>query len=128
MVENSVDLRRERSRRLLGNRYRAELLQALSASGDVGVCLSELASENATTASVYQSPVTALIGMQLVAKLPKSPGDRRQRYARCGDLGLWSTLEQVVEHLSGYSRGSGTSLEGGLMPPGGHGAHPGARG
>ena len=122
MLEIPAELRRERSRRVLGNRYRAELLQALEASGDRGVCLSELAAENATTASVYQAPVTALIGLALVVKLPKTLGDRRQLYARCGDPGLWLSLGQVVECLSGYSP------DGGRTPPGGHAAHPGARG
>ena len=122
MVEVAAELRRERSRRVLGNRYRAELIGALAASGDAGVCLSELASQNATTASVYHAPVTALLGLELVAKLPKSPGDRRQRYARTGDAGLWRGLGQVVERLNGYSPDSG------LTPPGGHSANLGARG
>ena len=128
MVKNPVDLRRERSRCVLGNRYRAELIRALSASGDRGVCLSELALANATTASVYHAPVTALIGLDLVVKLPKPPGDRRQLYARAGDAALWRTLGHVVERLNGYPPGSGKSLEGGLMPPGGRAAHRGARG
>lgn len=122
MVEVAEEVRRERSRRVLGNRYRAELLRALSASGDLGVCLSELASENATTASVYHAPVTALIGLELAIKLPKTPGDRRQRYARSGDPALWRALGQVVERLNGYSPDSGRT------PPGGLGARPGARG
>lgn len=128
MVQISVELGRERSRRLLGNRYRAELLRALSASGDAGVCLSELASENATTASVYQGSVAALIGLDLAVKLPRAPGDRRQLYARTGDTALWRSLDQVVERLSGYLPGSGKSPDGGQMPPSGRGAHGDARG
>lgn len=95
-----ADLLRIRSRLLLGNRYRAELILALAQAGESGVCLGELAVARSASANVYLAPVRALIEARLVEKLPDVPGDRRRWYRRRGDAATWASLGDMVEHLN----------------------------
>jgi hypothetical protein len=90
---------RARSAAVFGNRYRAELLAALAEAGERGVCLSELAASSGAPASAYHGQMRALMGQDLVEKMPAAVGDRRRHYRRCGDAALWEALAGTVAAL-----------------------------
>lgn len=92
---------RELSGAVFGNRYRAELLAALAAAGERGVCLGDLAAVSGAPASVYHPQLRGLTDQGLVEKLPAVAGERRRHYRRCGNPALWAALADVVEHLDG---------------------------
>jgi DNA-binding transcriptional ArsR family regulator len=100
---------RARSAAVFGNRHRAELLAALAAAGERGVCLGELADSLGMPASVYHAQMRALLGQGLVEKLPIVVGDRRRHYRRCGDTALWGALAAAAAALGAGGPGAGAA-------------------
>jgi DNA-binding MarR family transcriptional regulator len=97
-MADAEELRRL-SAAVFGNRYRAELLQALARAGDRGVCLGELARERGVGASVYHAPVRALVAQGLAEQVPVQAGERRRWYRGCAGGQMWQLLATVVECL-----------------------------
>ncbi|MFC1421280.1 hypothetical protein [Streptacidiphilus cavernicola] len=90
---------RQLSAGVFGNRYRAELIAALAAAGDRGICLSDLARARRVPASVYHPPVRTLIALGLVERLAPAAGDRRRWYRSCGSTHTWHSLAATVARL-----------------------------
>ncbi|MGW1163461.1 hypothetical protein ACWD5Q_30335 [Streptomyces sp. NPDC002513] len=97
-MQRAEELRRL-SAGVFGNRYRAELIAALAAAGDQGVCLGDLAMDRQVPASVYLPPVHTLITLGLVQRVPPATGQRRRFYRRCGSAQAWQSLAATVARL-----------------------------
>lgn len=105
MNQSGLERLRERSRLVLGNRYRAELMIALAGADEHGVCLGELAQSRRVPANVYQAPMKALLQARLAKRLPHMAGDRRRWYGRDGDARLWTALAEALGLLGGGEHG-----------------------
>lgn len=88
---------RRASAAVFGNRYRAELLAALVAAGDRGVCLAELAVGQRVPASVYHAPMQKLVRAGLVERAEPVAGERRRWYRLRGEAAVWRPLGQFLE-------------------------------
>jgi hypothetical protein len=98
MQDDAQELRRL-SAGVFGNRYRAELIAALAAAGDNGVCLGDLALARQVPGSVYQPPLRTLIALGLVERIAPTPGERRRWYRSCGSTQAWHSLASTVARL-----------------------------
>ncbi|MFF9457284.1 hypothetical protein [Streptomyces flaveolus] len=103
MSQQDVGRLREVSVRVFGNRYRAELMWALAAADEQGVCLGDLAAARNAPASVYQAPIRALVEAGLAERLPRAPGERRRWYRRSDNETLWQCLEGLLSCLAEQS-------------------------
>jgi len=97
-MQHAEELRRL-SAGIFGNRYRAELIAALAAAGDDGVCLGDLALTQQVPASVYLPPARALITLGLAERIPPVAGERRRWYRRRGSAQAWQSLAATVARL-----------------------------
>ncbi|MEY2244831.1 hypothetical protein AB8A21_18275 [Streptomyces sp. BF23-18] len=100
MSQEVLERLREASVLVFGNRYRAELMLALASAGGRGVCLGDLAMARQVQASVYHSPMRALVEAGLARKLPRTAGERRRWYRRSDDDALWQCLEDLLSRLA----------------------------
>ncbi|TQJ37994.1 hypothetical protein FBY34_8168 [Streptomyces sp. SLBN-115] len=103
MSQEALERLREASVRVFGNRYRAELMGALAAADEQGVCLGDLAATRNAPASVYQAPIRALVEAGLAERLPRTPGERRRWYRRSDNDALWQCLEGLLSCLAEQS-------------------------
>ena len=103
MSQEALERLREASVRVFGNRYRAELMGALAAADEQGVCLGDLAAARNAPASVYQAPIRALVEAGLAERLPRTPGERRRSNRRSDNDALWQCLEGLLSCLAEQS-------------------------
>jgi DNA-binding MarR family transcriptional regulator len=89
---------RRLSSAVFGNRYRFELLAALVAAGDGGVCVTTLAASGGAASSVYYPPLKQLVDAGLVRRLDPPPGERRVHYV-VTDNAAWTGLRQMMQDL-----------------------------
>lgn len=97
-MQHAEELRRL-SAGIFGNRYRAELIAALAAAGEGGVCLGDLALTQQVSASVYLPPARTLIALGLAERIPPRTGERRRWYRSCGSAQAWQSLAATVARL-----------------------------
>ncbi len=67
------------SRAMFGHRYRLELLAELAAAGEQGSCVSDMAFDHGTKASVFYPPLRDLQSLGMVTKR-RDPGQGRRVY------------------------------------------------
>lgn len=89
---------RRLSSAVFGNRYRLELLAALVAAEDEGICVTTLAAGGGTATSVYYPPLKQLVDVGLVRRVDPPPGERRVHYATT-DNAAWTGLRQMMQDL-----------------------------
>jgi hypothetical protein len=99
LIMVSREAGRRASAAVFGNRYRAELLAALVAAGESGVCLTELATAQRAPASVYHAPMQALVRAGLAERTAPTAGERRRWYRLRGEAAVWRSLGQFLEGL-----------------------------
>ncbi|MER7179505.1 hypothetical protein ABT404_08470 [Streptomyces hyaluromycini] len=107
-MQRAEELRRL-SAGVFGNRYRAELIAALAAAGDDGVCLGDLALSKRVTSSVYLPSAHALIALGLAERLPPRAGERRRWYRRRGSAQAWQSLAATVARLEEHHTPAGAA-------------------
>jgi DNA-binding IclR family transcriptional regulator len=83
---------------VFGNSHRLELLLALTAAGEEGICVKDLADSCAVATSVFHAPLQALIAAGLVARRSARGHNRRVFYAFT-DVGAWTRLPELVHDL-----------------------------
>jgi hypothetical protein len=96
---------------VFGNRHRLELLLALAAAGDGGVCVKDLADSCGVATSVFHAPLRALIAAGLVQRRGELGHNRRVFYAFT-DVGAWTRLPQLVQDLDPAVAGRSAGEEG----------------
>ncbi|WP_084599804.1 hypothetical protein [Actinoplanes subtropicus] len=105
------DLTRHVSSAVFGNKHRLELLLALFAAGEGGVCVKDLADSRGAPTSVFRPPLAALMAAGLVRRLPTLGHNRRVLYAFT-DVRAWTGLRRLVHDLdsriSAHRAGGGT--------------------
>lgn len=88
------------SRKLFGNRYRAELMLALARSGTDGVCMGDLAAQHGVQSSVYREPMKVLMELGVVEALEPIPGERRRWHRIVDGDSFWPLLRPVLDYLA----------------------------
>lgn len=83
---------------VFGNSHRLELLLALAAAGEEGICVKDLADQCGVATSVFHAPLQALIAAGLVARRSTRGHNRRVFYAFT-DVGAWTRLPELVHDL-----------------------------
>lgn len=84
---------------VFGNRHRLELLLALAAAGEEGICVKDLADSCGVATSVFHAPLQTLIVAGLVERRRARGHNRRVFYAFT-DVGAWTRLPELVHDLS----------------------------
>jgi hypothetical protein len=88
---------------LFGHQHKLELLEALAGSADGRINLTGVATDRGVTPAVYYAPVRDLIGLGLVDRVERVPGDRRQWYQRCGSDQVWDAIGSLVHSLRDFA-------------------------
>jgi DNA-binding MarR family transcriptional regulator len=86
---------RVRSKRLFGNSYMLEVCAALGSVED-RTNLTELLGESGLSRSLYVAPLRRLLAEDLVALDPRPTDDRRERWYRPADTGLWRVAQELA--------------------------------
>ncbi|GAA3348900.1 hypothetical protein GCM10020358_69110 [Amorphoplanes nipponensis] len=108
----AADLTRHVSSAVFGNKHRLELLLALFAAGEGGICVKDVADSCGAPTSVFRPPLMALVDAGLVRRLPAFGHNRRVLYAFT-DVRAWTGLEWLVHDLGSRksARGAGGGTE-----------------
>ncbi|GAB3817334.1 hypothetical protein [Micromonospora zhanjiangensis] len=88
---------------LFGHQHKLELLEALASSPDGRINLTEVARDRGVTPAVYYAPVRDLMGLELVDRVERVPGDRRQWYQRGGSDQVWAAIGSLVHSLREFA-------------------------
>ncbi|WP_144082847.1 MULTISPECIES: hypothetical protein [unclassified Micromonospora] len=87
---------------LFGNQHKLELLGALASAVDGRINLTEVARIHGVAPAVYYAPVKDLMGLGLLDRIARVPGDRRQWYQRCGSEQVWAAIGSLVHSLRDF--------------------------
>jgi hypothetical protein len=89
-----VDRLRDRSKRLFGHRYMLEVCRAI-AQADDRVCLTQLLEGTGLSPSVYSTPLTRLVALELLTDSSREGDDYRARWYERAESSLWITVQEM---------------------------------